>query len=220
MIVSRIPKHRTVGALLDRHGRTYAVEAGITLRNTPAALFRLLVLSLLLSARISSGIAVAAARAVWTAGWTSPEHLDASRWEERVKVLNGSGYARHDERTATMLADTTGLLIRRYGGDLRRLRDAGGRDPHEERRLLQQFSGIGPVGAAIFSREAQLVWDELYPFADRRALRAAERLGIGDDVAALQRNTTGREQFTLLVAALVRCDLSGDHDQILTAARG
>ena len=217
--MSRTPKHRVVAALIDRHGRTYANEAGITLRNTPSPLFRLLVLSLLLSARIDANIAVAAARALAEAGWTTPEKLADSRWEERARVLNRSGYARYDERTSTMLADMSDLVLRRYDGDLRKLRDAAGHDPAEERRALQDFSGIGAVGAAIFAREVQLVWDEMYPFADDRALGCAERLGLGAEVKDLQRNTSDQEHFTLLVAALVRCDLAGDHAAILEAAK-
>ena len=77
------------------------------------------------------------------------------------------------------------MLLDRYQGDLRKLREAAGRDPQEERRLLEEFKGIGDVGADIFMREVQLVWDELYPFADRRGLSAAARLGLGDDAQAL-----------------------------------
>ena len=77
------------------------------------------------------------------------------------------------------------MLLDRYQGDLRKLREAAGRDPQEERRLLEEFKGIGDVGADIFMREVQLVWDELYPFADRRGLSAAARLGLGDSAQAL-----------------------------------
>lgn len=217
--MSRTPKYRIVDALIDRHGRTYASASGIRLRDTPSPLFRLLTLSLLLSARIDAEIAVAACRALGDAGWTTPENMADARWEERARVLNHSGYARYDERTSTMLADTSELLMFRYDGDLRRLRDEAGHDAKKERRSLQQFSGIGPTGAAIFSREVQLVWEEMYPFADRRALQTAERLGLGDDVSDLVRNTSGREQFTVLVAALVRCGLADDHDDVLKAAR-
>jgi hypothetical protein len=94
-----------------------------------------------------------------------------------------------------------------------------GRDPDEERRLLQQFSGIGPVGAAIFSREVQAVWDEVYPFADQRALRVAADLGLGADVTALRRCTTDAADLARLVAALVRCGLAGDQADILDRAR-
>ena len=36
-------------------------------------------------------------------------------------------------------------------------------------------------GADIFCREAQIAWDELFPFADQRALEAAGRLGLEVD---------------------------------------
>jgi hypothetical protein len=212
--------HRIVESLLDRHGRTYASQAGIRLRNTPAPLFRLLCLSLKASARISSGIAVAASRSLADAGWTTPAKLAASSWSERTRVLNRSGYARYDESTATMLATTTGLLLGRYRGDLRVLRDRAGRDPDDERHLLQEFTGIGDVGAAIFSREVQLVWEEMFPFADERVLEVADRLGIGSDVAAMSRGTSDVGELTRLVAALVRCDLAGDADAVLDSARG
>lgn len=47
-----------------------------------------------------------------------------------------------------------------------------------ERRFLKEFKGIGEVGADIFCREVQSVWDELFPFADARALAAAAHLGL------------------------------------------
>ena len=52
---------RTARKVLDTFGRSYADAAGIRLRDTPAPLFQLLCLSLLLSARIRADIAVAAA---------------------------------------------------------------------------------------------------------------------------------------------------------------
>jgi len=51
-----------VGALLDRYGETHAEQAGIRLADKPAPLFQLLVLALLLSARISASVAVAAVK--------------------------------------------------------------------------------------------------------------------------------------------------------------
>jgi len=216
--MARSSRHRIIETLLDVHGRTYASQTRIRLaRNTPAPLFQLLCLSLLLSARISSDVAVRSCRALFAAGWTTPDALAHSTWPDRTRVLNEAGYARYDESTSRMLGRTADTLLRRYGGDLRLLRDAADHDPAEERRLLQGFTGIGAVGASIFSREVQLVWDEQYPYADARALGAAERLGLGADTATLQRLTDGVEQFTTLVAALVRCSLAGDHDEILAA---
>jgi endonuclease III len=207
-----------VEALLDRHGRTYAEELGIPVeRGTPSALFRLLVASILFSARINASQAASAARALTRAGWTSAGKLADTTWHERVKVLNENGYARYDERTSSMLGEDSELLLDRYQGDLRRLRDAAGRDPRQERSLLEQMKGIGDVGVDIFFREAQVAWDELYPFIDKRAARSAQRLGLETDAAALA-GGHDRRTFARLVAALVRTELAHDHDEVLAAA--
>jgi hypothetical protein len=49
-----------VKVLLDRFGQTYTEQAGIKLADKPSPLYELLVLATLLSARISSDVAVAA----------------------------------------------------------------------------------------------------------------------------------------------------------------
>jgi hypothetical protein len=131
-------------------------------------------------------------------------------------VLNRAGYARYDESTSRYIAETTDLLLERYGGDLRKLRDAAERDPRRERELVKQFKGIGDVGADILFREAQLAWDELYPFADRRALEAARGLGLGrsaEDMAHL----VDRRRLPRLLAGLVRVDLAHESDEVLRA---
>jgi hypothetical protein len=206
---------RVVAELLARHGRTFAADAGIRLRDTPSPLFRLLCLSLLLSARIRSGIAVEASRALAEAGWTTPGRMAGSTWAERVRVLNRAGYARYDEKTARMLGDTVVILHDRYRGDLRRLRAEAERDPGTQRRLLRQFPGIGDVGAAIFAREVQAVWTEVFPFADQRALAVAEQLGLPGEATALTRHVAEPAAFATLVAALVRSGLAHDEQAIL-----
>jgi hypothetical protein len=207
-----------VRALLRRHGTTYADEIGIRLgRGGPSPLFRLLCAALLLSARISTDLAVAAARALAEHGWTTPRKLADATWAERTKVLNRAGYARYDERTSRMLEDTARRLLDDYGGDLRRLRDEAERDPAQERRLLKQFKGIGDVGADIFLREVQRVWPELRPFFDERALKSARRLELPEDpdrLAAL----APRGDSARLAAALVRAGIAKDHREILAEA--
>jgi len=214
------PPHATVEhALLDRHGQTYAEELGIDLsRGLPSALFRLLCAAILFSARIGAKQGVSAARALFDQGWTTADKLAATTWEERVRVLNRHGYARYDERTATMLGDTCELLLDRYDGDLRKLRQAAERDPRRERQLLGEVKGIGNVGVDIFFREVQVAWEELFPFADRRALEQAERLGLPGDAGALARGHD-RRTFARLVAALVRSALAKDTDAVLETAR-
>lgn len=207
-----------VRALLERHGRTFAEEIGISVeKNTPSPLFRLLCASLLFSTRISARIAVRAAKALADQGWTTPKKMAGSTWEERARTLNEAGYARYDERTSTMLGETAEMLLDRYGGDLRNLREEAGREPDEERKLLEQFKGIGDVGVDVFFREAQVAWDELFPFVDRRALQGAKNLGLEDEPGSLAR-LVGDHDFPRLVAALVRVELEGDHDEVLERA--
>jgi len=210
-----------VAALLDRHGTTYAREAGISLGSGAgsSALWRLLCLSLLLSARISADLALRGARALADEGWTSAQKLAESTWERRAKVLNEAGYARYDERTATMLGETADLVQERYRGDLRRLRDEADRDPARERELLKECKGIGDVGVDIFFREVQGNWQELHPFLDERALRSAARLGLPEDPEGLARLAgDSPTDTTRLAAALVRAELAGDHDGIRDGA--
>jgi endonuclease III len=196
-----------VRALLDLYGETFSEELDIAIAdNTPSPLFRLLCASLLFSARISTDIAVAAAHALFERGWTSAEKMAGSTWEERTRTLNEAGYARYDESTSRMLGDTVALLLERYGGDLRNLREQAERNPGQERRLLKEFKGIGDVGADIFFREAQVAWDELFPFADDRSLEGARKLGLPDSPQALV-DLAGAEDYPRLVAALVRMQL-------------
>lgn len=208
----------TVAALLDRHGRTYARQIGIDVaKNTPSPLFRLLCAALLFSARISADLAVAAARALADQGWTTADKLADSTWAQRAKVLNESGYARYDERTSAMLGETADLVLDRWGGDLRALRDEAGRDPAAERRLLKKCKGVGDAGADIFFREVQVAWDELAPFVDDKARAGAEALDLPTDARTLARLVDPAD-FPRLAAALVRVELAGDHDEVLAVA--
>ncbi|MFD3338022.1 endonuclease [Streptomyces anthocyanicus] len=206
-------QRRTVRELVHAHGQTYAEEAGIRLKDTPQPLYRLLVLAHLLSARISASIAVAAARALSEAGLRDPRRMAGATWQQRVDALGRGGYRRYDERTATQLGEAAELLTERWGGDLRRLRDEADGDVSELRRLLQELPGMGPTGADIFLREAQLVWPETGPLLDRKALRGAERLDLPGDRDRLLA-LAGKTEPAVLAAALVRAavdkEVAGD----------
>ncbi|MGW5612235.1 endonuclease [Streptomyces sp. NPDC003877] len=196
-------RERVVHALLDAHGRTFADEAGIRLKDTPQPLYRLLVLSHLLSARIRGSIALATARALHEAGLRDPRRMARAARRDRVDALGRGGYRRYDERTATQLGDAARLLNERWGGDLRRLRREADGEVPGLRRLLREFPGMGPAGADIFLREAQEVWPETAPYLDAKALQGAERLNLPKDperLAAL----AGDSGTAALAAALVR----------------
>lgn len=182
---------------------TYAEEAGIRLADKPGPLFALLMLTELLSARISGDIALAAAREVRAAGLTTPEKVRAASWYDIVDALGRAHYRRYDESTATRLQRNAAFALDRYRGDLREL----ARDSHSDRdtaaRLLQEFVGVGPIGASIFLREVQDVWPWVGPYFDDRALRGAARLGLPTDPRRLARLCPAGDSARL-AAALVR----------------
>jgi endonuclease III len=203
-----------VRALLNRQRRTYTAQAGIRLRNTPAPLYQTLVLAILLSARIKADIAVAAARAVFDAGMRDPRSMADASWQQRVDALGKGGYRRYDERTSTLLGRGAELLLERYGGDLRRLRD----EPDPKKALLD-IPGIGPTGADIFLRDVQGVWPEFAPYIDRKALDGARRLGLPTSPEKLGGLVQGREMPRLadgLVHAALDKPLA---DEVLAAAK-
>jgi endonuclease III len=207
-----------VRVLLDQYGRAYANEAGIRLRDTPAPLYQLLVLATLLSARISADIALAATRELFAAGYRTPRAMRAASWQDRVDALGRGHYRRYDERTATMLGDGADLLLRRWHGDLRALRDEAGGDVRRITALLTEFPGIGPAGADIFLREVQAVWPQVSPYVDDRVLAGAGKVGLPPDPAALAALAGSADRLAGLAAALVRVSRSSRAADEVTAA--
>jgi len=206
-------RRELVQRILGRYPRTDAQEVGIRSLDSPSGLFQLLVMATLMSARIRSSTARQAAQALFAQRWTNARAMASATWVARTEVLNHAGYARYDERTSRMLGETAALLLDRYRGDLRRLREEANREPAAERRLLKLCKGMGDVGVDIFFREVQCSWSEIYPFADRRALGAAGRLGLGTDAAALCRWADGAD-FVRLVVGLVRLDIEHAYDDV------
>jgi hypothetical protein len=209
----------TVKTLLKLYGRTFAEDLGIdTETNEPSGLFCLLISALLCSTRISHSIALKSARILFDRGWTTPERMAATTWEQRVQALDEGGYVHYDERTATMLGVAAQMLLHLYQGDLRNLRLAAECDPAQERYLLDQFKGVGDVAVNIFFCEAQLAWPELFPFADEKALASAKKLGLPADSKKLAALVRTRRDFARLVSALVRVELEHRQEEILTSA--
>ena len=189
--------------LVSEHGQTYAEQAGITLRDKPAPLFQLLVLTMLSSARIAADIAVSSARELFAAGWRTPEKLRDATWQERVDALVRGGYRRYDESTSTQLEKLATHVLDVHGGDLRRLRPESHDGVDHLLAALTDVPRIGDTGAAIFCREVQVVWPEVSPFFDDRALASARAHGLPAEPAALA-DLAPHGQVAALATALVR----------------
>ncbi|GAA3364153.1 MULTISPECIES: endonuclease [Saccharopolyspora] len=205
----------TARALVREAGTTYAEQAGIALADKPSPLYRLLVLSVLLSTRIKAEIAVAAARELGE--FPTAERMRDSTWQQRVDALGRGHYVRYDESTATALGRGAELVLDRYRGDLRRLRAAADGDPAEVQRLLREVPSLGPVGAHIFCREAQAVWPELRPHFDAKALSGAEKAGLPADAHRLG-ELVPADDHARFSAALVRITLEKGLLQEITAS--
>jgi hypothetical protein len=225
LAVTKTAQDRLVQALLDRYGTTYARQAGIRLADKPAPLYQLLVLATLLSARISGDIAVSAARELFEAGYRTPRAMTEAGWQDRVDALGRGHYRRYDERTATMLGSSADLMLSRWRGDLRRLRDAAAGDAGRIAGLLTEFPGIGPAGADIFLREVQAVWPGVAPHLDQRVLDGAAKIGLPRSPGPLRQAATRatgpsqpEQKLARLAAALVRVAASNRAAREIAAA--
>lgn len=190
--------------LLERAGTTYAARAGIKLADKPAPLYRLLVLSVLMSTRIKAELAVAAGRELGE--FPTPRALRGATWQQRVDALVRGHYRRYDESTSTALGEDAQLLLDRYRDDLRRMRAEADGDVDALRAAVTSFKRLGPVGADFFCREVQEVWPEVRPYFDRKALQGAEQLGLEADPRALARLVDDAD-LARLAAALVQVTL-------------
>jgi hypothetical protein len=209
-----------IDALIEAQGALYSEEMGAHVaRDTPQELFHWLIGSILLSARIRSRNAVAAARALRAVGLHRIAAIAAADRADVVRVLGENGYARFDESTADDLRATARWAQDSWHGDLRRLRDAGG-DAAEVRERLTGATGLGPLGARIFAREVQLVWDVFYPCLDGPALTQARAFGLPEEAGALAERAGTRERFVRLVAALTRAAIEGPAERVAALAPG
>ena len=214
---------RTCRELLERDGRTYAEEGEVGLRDEPAPLYRLLVLATLASTRIRAEVAAAAARELWAAGFTTPQRMRDSTWQQRVDALGRGGYRRYDESTATALAEGAEVVRDRWDDDVRTVRErcagseqladglAGGlaETVAEE---VQAVPRLGPVGAGIFVREVQAVWRDLEPYLDGRAADAAAAAGLSRQPDRLAAHVPDGS-FAALAATLARLGPGGVEDR-------
>ncbi|ADL46342.1 hypothetical protein AB0N38_25390 [Micromonospora aurantiaca] len=197
-------------------GRGFAECFGFRVTNNPAQLFQVLYLAVLLARRGDFHRSVDAATALRDAGWDTAARMARSRHEDRVRVLRAAGLRGDLPAIADTLGDLARTIVETYRGDLRRLRTAAHQDAGEERRLLTALPGVDDEVCDLFLREAQALWREAAPVADRRALAAARRLGLGRtarDLAGLT-GSGESEQLSWLVGALARVDLERRYAEV------
>ncbi|MFJ8578225.1 hypothetical protein [Micromonospora sp. NPDC093277] len=208
-VVSSIEEKKRLVRRLAGDGRGFAERYGFRVTNNPSQLFQVLYLSVLLARRGDFRKAVDAALALRDNGWDSAARMARSLQADRVRVLREAGQRGDVDALAATLGDLARAIVDRYRGDLRRLRTAARQDPAQERRLLAALPGVDDQVIDLFLRETQAVWREVAPVADRRALVAARRLGLGrsaDDLAGLA-GSGESERLAWLVGALARVDL-------------
>jgi hypothetical protein len=205
-----------VRILLKHAGTTYAAEAGITLKDAPMPLFQLLTLVMLASKPIGAEIATAAAAELFHQGLRTPDAVLDSPRRTMIAAFGRAGYARYDESSATRLTEIAIMVRDEYGGDLRGLAERSAGDAASATKLLKGFTGIGATGAGIFLREVQDTWTWVRPYFDKRALTAADELGLPTDVAEL--GALAPRRNAELAAALVRVSLDNHLRELVSPA--
>lgn len=193
-------------ARLVEGSSTFAAAAGITVRDTPVPLFRLLILACLLAAPVQHTTAVRAARALRPVT-RSAAVLATTPVEEVSRLLTQAGYWRFHHTKAGLLVGAAADVVERLDGDLRTLyREAD--SPEDLHRQLRRIPGVGTQAAHIVLREAQAAWPDLQPYLDERVLDGAARLGLPTNPEELA-GLVDPADITRLAAGCVRATLSG-----------
>ena len=203
--------------LLDDFGQTHSAEADIHLRDEPAPLFQLLVLTNLLAANLSADLGVRTAAELRKEFRTAHAMADASVEEVR-EILEETRFLRKDQ-TAQQLHDTAAHVVERWDDDLRGMRAEADGDAAALVDLVAACPGIGEVGGRIFVREVQSIWTELQPYADDHVLELAAALGLPDTAEGLA-EMLGEDDLAVLGAALVRAEhedaIDPEDEELLT----
>lgn len=214
-LINPMEDRKRLARRLAGTGRGFAEQYGFRVTNNPASLFQVLCLAVLLARRGDFRRAVDGARALRDAGWDSAARLARSLHADRVRVLRDGGQRGDVDALADTLGDLARTVVDRYRGDVRRLRAAARHEPAAERALLADLPGVDAEVVDLFLREVQALWREVAPVADRRALVAARRLGLGrsaDDLAGLAGGES--ERLAWLVGALARVELEHRYAEV------
>ena len=166
---------RLIGSL----GGMYSRELGIDpSRGDSGEIFRWLLASKLMGARIPTRNALRTYKEFERRGVITPERIRRTGWDGLVGILDAGGYARYDFSTATRLLAITDDLLRRNRGDLNVLHEEATGPRDLENRIKGLGKGIGDVTTNIFLRELRGVWAKARPPLSRLVLLSAGNLGL------------------------------------------
>ncbi|MFC4166123.1 hypothetical protein [Teichococcus aestuarii] len=149
--------------------------------------------------------ALRAMEALRLRGWRSAGALGAQPAGSLESLLREAGYKGHAAPLSRRLHAMAAHLAECWEGTPDALRLAANGQVAALRRLLRKMPGLGKAAVDSFCQDMQLLWTELYPFAEPRALRAARRLRLGGDAAALAGNCPP-EELPRLAAALAQIE--------------
>lgn len=168
--------------------RTYA-----TARLTP---FEELLAAVVLSRPVAHALGQRAIRTLLNPpyGLTTPSKARAASEEGRVLEALREARTQHKEETAEAIGRLADVAVERWGdGALEGVREEGGWDRDEERRVLKDgVKGLGETGLDIFCRRVQWLWEEAYPFVDGRTNGALEQLGLPGEADELRQGLESR----------------------------
>ncbi|MFC7550896.1 hypothetical protein [Plantactinospora sp. GCM10030261] len=216
----QVERRKRLVRRLVASGRGFAEAYGLRVTNNPGSLFQVLCLAVLLRRTGDATRATASALALRDRGWDSAARLARSRVADRADLLRERGWRNADATALAIgLGDLARTLVDRHRGDLRRLRVAARYRPARERQLLTALPAVDNQVVDLFLREAQALWPEVAPVADRRALAAARKLGLGRsarDLVALAGERRS-ERLAWLVGSLARTDVENRYREVRAA---
>ena len=164
--------------------------------------------------------------------------LDEAGFEGRRKIM-WEARTQHKEKTAVQLGDLVTGVREMCGGtndqdDLSELRGVrermNGKSAADARgeveSMLKTIKGIGPGVVGIFLRRVQGDWEEVFPYADERGLKAARMFGLvkeGDDAEELRdaiggEGEEGKRRYVRALDTLVGLELEKKVEEAMKLA--
>ena len=224
----------------DIESRGQAIRTYTTNPFTP---FEELVCALVLSRPIGHMLGLRSIRTLFN----DPHNLSTPRaiknaGKDGCRAVLDEARTQHRQKTAeelVLLADAATAFLGDGEDDqsLEKLREACEHDAEKERNMLKKHvKGMAKTGTDIFGRRIQGAWEEWYPFADDRTLKAIENLGLTggaeglvktiaenwgeiqkQDILGKDEKEKKRNVFVMLLERAVGAELEGNTAEVKSA---